>query len=67
METSVLYRKILQLPLPMQQEVSDYVETLLRKGYERSSRRPRAGCMKGTFAYMSEDFNAPLDDFKDYV
>jgi hypothetical protein len=28
--------------------------------------KPRAGCMKGTFTRMSDDFNAPLDDFKDY-
>jgi hypothetical protein len=28
--------------------------------------KPRAGCMKGTFTMMSDDFNVPLDDFKDY-
>jgi len=27
---------------------------------------PRAGCMKGTFTWMSDDFNAPLDDFNEY-
>jgi hypothetical protein len=26
----------------------------------------RAGCMKGTFTWMSDDFNAPLSDFKEY-
>ena len=25
------------------------------------------GCMKGLVIYMGEDFNAPLDDFKDYM
>jgi hypothetical protein len=28
---------------------------------------PYAGCMKGTVLYMSDDFNEPLDDFKDYM
>ena len=26
-----------------------------------------AGCMKGSFGEMSDDFNEPLDDFKDYM
>jgi hypothetical protein len=67
METSVLYEKVHQLPLSMQQEVLDYIESLLRKSRERSLRKPRAGCMKGTFISMSDDFNAPLDDFKAYM
>jgi prevent-host-death family protein len=25
------------------------------------------GCAEGSVSYMSEDFDAPLDDFKDYV
>ena len=25
------------------------------------------GCMKGVITYMADDFNAPLDDFKDYM
>jgi hypothetical protein len=31
------------------------------------SKRPYAGCMSGTFGEMSDDFNEPLDDFKDYM
>lgn len=67
METSVLYQKVHQLPLSLQQEVLDYVDALLRKSHERSLRTPRAGCMKGTFTCMSDDFNAPLGDFKEYM
>jgi hypothetical protein len=67
METSVLYKKVHQLPLSMRQELLDYAESLLRKSRERSSRMPRAGCMKGTFTYMSDDFNAPLSDFDAYM
>jgi len=29
-------------------------------------KHPYAGCMKGVFGEMSDDFNEPLDDFKDY-
>jgi hypothetical protein len=27
---------------------------------------PRAGCMQGTFTWMSDDFNAPVDVFNEY-
>ena len=31
-------------------------------------KKPRKfGCMKGLVKYMAEDFNAPLEDFKDYM
>ncbi|MDR1681004.1 MAG: DUF2281 domain-containing protein [Prevotellaceae bacterium] len=68
MEISVLYEKVHQLPFSMQQEVLDYIEFLLHKSHQHiSSRKPFAGCMKGTFTYMSDDFNAPLDDFNEYM
>jgi len=32
------------------------------------ARKPRVlGSMKGTVLYMAPDFDAPLDDFKDYM
>ena len=31
-------------------------------------RKPREfGCMKGLVIYMADDFDAPLEDFKDYM
>lgn len=30
-------------------------------------KKRRAGTMKGLVKYMADDFNAPLDDFKDYM
>jgi hypothetical protein len=30
-------------------------------------KHPQAGCMKGVFTYMSDDFNEPLEDFKEYM
>jgi hypothetical protein len=43
----------------------------MRNGTKKQSARlkattPRAGCMKGTFTWMSNDFNAPVDDFNGY-
>lgn len=32
-----------------------------------SKRRPRYGSAKNDILYMAEDFDAPLEDFKDYM
>lgn len=37
-------------------------DTSLPKKQERV-----AGCGKGIFTYISDDFNEPLDDFKEYM
>ena len=67
MEVTVLEQKVNQLPPEARQEVSDYVDFLLHKYRARKPIKPYAGCMKGTVTWMSEDFNVPLDDFKDYM
>ena len=67
METIVLEQKVKQLPPQARREVSDYVDFLLFKYRESQPVKPYAGCMKGTFLWMSDDFNEPLDDFKDYM
>jgi len=68
METIVLERKVQQLPFEARREVSDYLDKLLHKyGNHKSEVKPYAGCMKGTVTWMSDDFNEPLDDFKDYM
>lgn len=33
----------------------------------QEKKHPKAGCMKGVFTYMSDDFNEPLEDFKEYM
>jgi hypothetical protein len=74
MTNATLNGKIEMLPLYKQQEVSDFVDFLLvtpnnanTKNDSSERKRPYAGCMSGTFGQMSDDFNAPLDDFKDYM
>lgn len=32
-----------------------------------TKRERRAGTLKGTVKYMAPDFDAPLDDFRDYM
>ena len=67
METIVLEQKVKQLPPQARRAVSDYVDFLLFKYSVGQLVKPFAGCMKGTVTWMSEDFNEPLDDFKDYM
>ena len=67
MEAAVLEQKVKQLPLEVHQEVSDYLDFLLNKYRIGKPVKPYAGCMKGTVVWMSDDFNEPLDDFKDYM
>ena len=67
MEATVLERKVKKLPFEARQEVSDYLDLLLHKYSKQMPVKPYAGCMKGTFIWMSDDFNEPLDDFKDYM
>ncbi|WP_373511840.1 DUF2281 domain-containing protein [Persicitalea sp.] len=54
----------------LKQDLLDYLDGLLARqiAEEQSGleRKPRFGCAKGKF-HMSDDFDAPLDDFKDYM
>lgn len=34
---------------------------------DKPTKKRRAGTMKGLVVYMADDFDAPLDDFKDYM
>ena len=67
MEATVLEHKVKQLPFEAQREISSYIDFLLNKYNLYEPVKPYAGCMKGTFTWMSDDFNEPLDDFKDYM
>ena len=67
MDTAVLENKVKQLPFEARKGVSDYLDFILYKYNETEPVKPYAGCMKGTFLWMSDDFNEPLEDFKDYM
>ncbi|MDR6560731.1 MULTISPECIES: DUF2281 domain-containing protein [unclassified Arcicella] len=65
MSDLALFSKLSSLPEHLKIEVIDYIE-FLEKKYQSSKLHPKAGCMKGTFK-MQDDFDEPLDDFKEYM
>lgn len=67
MERIQLYTKLQYLPTELKSEVSDFIDFLLNKrGKEIKQKTPKFGCAKGQI-YMSEDFDEPLQDFKEYM
>jgi hypothetical protein len=67
MNDVALFSKISTLPFPIKNELLDYMEFLINRHIPKQVKiHPKAGCMKGMFI-MSEDFNAPLDCFKEYM
>jgi hypothetical protein len=69
-ETTIL-EYLHKLPDSLQQEVLHYTQFLLEthtKSTSRSQKKRQADFLKGTFALpLPEDFNEPLDDFKEYM
>jgi Protein of unknown function (DUF2281) len=68
-----LLEKFNQLPESLQKQVLSYVSTLVEQNaeeqakLERSSKRRNGfGILKGRIK-MAEDFDEPLEDFKDYM
>lgn len=59
----MVLEKLRSLPLEKQQEVLDFVEFLEQK--IRGKRRRKAGSAKGLVT-ISDDFDEPLEDFKEY-
>jgi hypothetical protein len=61
-----LYSKISSLPDNLKKEVSDFVEFLKQKSkVSKHLKKRKFGAAKGFFK-LSSDFDAPLDDFKEY-
>jgi hypothetical protein len=66
MDNAHLFSQISSLPTDLRKEVSDFVEFLMQKS--KGKKRPT----KRTFGYakdffkLSNDFDQPLEDFKDY-
>lgn len=63
--------KAKQLPPEMQQEVLDFVEFLTTKKPIKTEDFPplpnKRGAGKGLVTYIADDFDAPLEDLKDYM
>ncbi len=67
-EDDVIYSTIAKLPDDMKKEVNDFAEFLLQKAaLAKRKPKPEFGSGKGLFGKMSDDFDEPLEDFKDYM
>lgn len=66
MTATMLYTKISSLPPSMIKEVNDFVEFLKSKQKKNKVKERKFGCAKGLIV-MHDDFDAPLEDFKDYM
>ena len=63
-----LYKRLQNLKPSLKEEVYDFIEFLLTKQEKdtKKIKKPHFGCAKGRFI-MTPDFDAPLEDFKDYM
>ena len=62
-----LYKRLQNLKPSLKARVYDFVDFLLPKQEkEINPKKPQFGCAKGRFK-MSPDFDAPLDDLKEYM
>ena len=67
MDNFLLNSKFQRLPENLKSEVVDFIDFLLSKSDKpKISHGPKFGSGKGMFV-MKEDFDDPLDDFKEYM
>ncbi len=67
MNTADLFVKINALPADLQKEVGVLVDKLLKKLQQSPKKKERPlGMFKGKI-HVAEDFDAPMDDLKDYM
>lgn len=67
MDNIGLYYKISLLPENLREEVEIYVNSLENQSKRGITTKPRIfGSLKGQIK-MSDDFDAPLEEFKDYM
>ena len=67
-EEKVILAQIKQLPEPLRQELLHYLEFLQTKNsaQNRKEKERKAGSAKGKYE-LAPDFDAPLEDFKEYM
>ena len=67
MSSAEIYNKLDNLPYNLKQEVIDFIDFLATKPERKNPPIiPQFGSAKGKIK-MAEDFDAPLDDFKEYL
>lgn len=67
---AAILEQLQQLPEPMQQKALQYIEALVAEYHKenspRVSRKDAFGIWKNQI-WMAENFDAPLDDLKEYM
>jgi hypothetical protein len=68
MTDQAILKKIHALPNSMKVEIVDFIEFLTQKyrPVKKEKVIPQYGSLKGTFK-MADDFDEPLEDFKEYL
>jgi predicted CopG family antitoxin len=67
MNSLSIYTKLESLPKDLKQEVSDFIDFLVQKKSGKKRKiTPIFGSAKGKIK-MAPDFDAPLDDFNEYM
>ena len=64
--TTMLISKIQTLPPSMLKEVNDFVDFLKSKAKKDKIKERQFGCAKGLIV-IHDDFDSPLEDFKEYM
>ncbi|HEY4194056.1 MAG TPA: DUF2281 domain-containing protein [Mucilaginibacter sp.] len=71
MSTTELMEMINKLPVDKQKEVESFVSGLLSEDTDilggNARKRMKFGDLKGFVKYIADDFDEPLEDFKDYM
>lgn len=67
MTDAQIFYRLHDLKPSLKSEVYDFIEFLLQKQMKNEqAKKPQFGCAKNKFV-ISKDFDAPLDDFKEYM
>lgn len=73
MSTTELTELIEKLPLDKQKAVEDFVASLFKNYkvnesvFSENKPKMRFGDLKGFVTYISDDFDEPMEEFKDYM
>jgi hypothetical protein len=62
---TIYFRQIDGLPEESSIEIENLIAQLKLKLKQKPKRQ--AGCMKSLVVYIAEDFDSPLEDFKEYM
>lgn len=63
-----LYSQIIKMPAEMRKKVADYIESLLLEASSKPNKKKERvpGLAKGMII-MKDNFDDPIEDFKDYM